>query len=77
MIYLRCKCGESQWFGSDWPRPCQGCPACGTTYATRPEDHGTPAPHKPQMRYSSMTGEPKGYRCAVCFESCNPPEAAP
>lgn len=45
MKYYRCKCGKAEMWGSDGPRPCQGCDECHTTLAGHPDDHKEPIPH--------------------------------
>lgn len=74
MIAMRCQCGKETYFHSGMPpRDCQGCTECGTTYASHPNHHKPLAPHTPKARYSSDTGELKGYRCAICYEKCEGP----
>jgi hypothetical protein len=46
MQYYRCKCGESQSWGSYGPAACTSCPKCGSDLALGPELHRDPAPHQ-------------------------------
>lgn len=63
MNYSKCKCGETEWFGSDPPRACQRCPDCGTGPGGR-----EPEFHDPKPRFSSSTGAQVGYRCSKCMK---------
>lgn len=68
MMHYRCKCGKSKAFGSDHPRPCQGCHECGTTLAMHPDHHKAVEPHDLKLYYSQQTGKPSHYRCKLCME---------
>lgn len=63
----RCKCGKSKGFGSDWPRDCEVCEDCGSTFASHPDHHPEPIPHDPKKMYNQNTGEPE-YYCRRCFK---------
>lgn len=45
MQYYRCKCGKSEIFGSDSPRPCDKCDECGSDFAQSPNYHREPQEH--------------------------------
>lgn len=46
MQYYRCKCGNSEAWGSDAPPRCSRCSKCGSDLATPPDEHSEPLPHE-------------------------------
>lgn len=58
MQYYRCKCGESESWGSIGPRQCDRCEKCGTTLNQSPEGHKEPEPHEWVTQYNERTGKP-------------------
>ncbi len=66
MQAYRCKCGEAKYFGSDVPKPCQGCKKCGTTYAQHPDHHKEIEPHEFEILYDDK-GRPYEV-CKRCYE---------
>jgi MinD superfamily P-loop ATPase len=64
MVYWKCKCGESEYFGSGMtPQDCEGCEKCGTNYRKE-----AIKPHQLKVKYSEKTGEPSYQECKVCYE---------
>ena len=66
MQYYRCKCGLRRMFGSDTPRPCEGCDQCNTTLEQDPDHHTTPEPHQWVTKYNQNTGARKQV-CRHCL----------
>ena len=77
MQYYRCECGESEFYGSDSPRPCMGCDKCGTTYAQSPTGHRPREPHQWRPQFSRETGAPTRPICTVCMARGDLPEETP
>lgn len=74
--YYRCKCGKSEYYGSGMtPQPCEGCDECGTTYATRADDHKERAPHDWKPQFNENTGKPDRPLCRVCYARGPKPES--
>jgi hypothetical protein len=48
--YYRCKCGDSQAWGSMPPEPCEECPKCQTTLETVP----TKKPNRATRHFSHV-----------------------
>jgi len=46
MRFYRCKCGESEAYGSMPPYRCSKCSKCGSDLAESPESHREPVPHE-------------------------------
>ena len=75
MRTYRCKCGESEAFGTMNPSDCASCEVCGTRLldsvyvfnkADIPEDQWLPKPHTWKIRYDTNTG--KSYEiCRECL----------
>lgn len=62
MQYYRCECGESEFYGSDSPRPCMGCDECGTTYAQSPTGHRPRESHQWRPRFPAQHRRPGLHR---------------
>ncbi len=45
MLTYRCRCGQTEAYGSMPPTPCSGCKFCGTTLETHPTLWRDPPPH--------------------------------
>lgn len=45
MQYYRCKCGESEGWGSMPPPACAACSSCGSDLSLGPDSHRPPKPH--------------------------------
>jgi len=67
MQYRRCKCGKrKRWDTGEAVQPCEGCEACGTTFAQYPSDHKALEPHDWKPRYDPEAGEPSRRICKRC-----------
>lgn len=67
MQYSRCKCGNTEHWGSGMdPFPCSRCPECGSTASFAPAAHKEPAPHVFVTKYDVNTGEPYE-ACRTCY----------
>ena len=66
MKYAKCKCGQSEFWGSGMePNRCQPCLTCGTTKWFNPS-HPLPESHEWITKYDENTGEP--YKiCSLCM----------
>lgn len=71
MRYFRCKCGETTAFGSMSPDRCYGCPKCGMTLASHPDNHRTPEPHDftGSIRQMSEVGPVDVPVCRYCHRT--------
>jgi hypothetical protein len=75
MQFYRCQCGASEYYGSgEFPKPCEGCDKCGTTFAQRSEDHKPRAPHVWREQFDHDTGKPVRPICSVCYHRGPKPE---
>jgi len=67
MIYRRCRCGKCESWESGMPQQdCQGCDACGSTFAGSPEGHRERIPHDWEPRFNPRTGAPDKRMCRRC-----------
>jgi hypothetical protein len=71
MIYMQCKCGEYQFFGSGMePAKCAKCKKCGTRPATGPNSHVDPLPHEFVARpVETDEGNATLSRCKYCYKT--------
>lgn len=66
MRYERCQCGKATAWTTDSFQDCQGCDACGTTFAGHPDFHKPKIAHDWEPRFDPHTGGPDGRQCARC-----------
>lgn len=67
MQYSRCKCGKCErWDSGEAVHPCEGCEACGTTFAQGPDGHLPLEPHEWEPRFNPLTGDPDRPECKRC-----------
>jgi len=64
MRHWTCGCRKIEWFGSDAPKECQGCPDCGTNaYGRKPTEH---EPTTEETIRDGVLVSKKTY-CKVCY----------
>ena len=70
MIYYRCKCGESEAYGSMPPYPCSRCDKCGSNLASSLDSHSEPLPHDfVPTQVETDAGEAVLSRCRYCHRT--------
>lgn len=69
MQYWRCKCGDTECWGSMPPAPCAYCDKCQSTLAQHPDYHEAPRPHV----FRCQDGR---WVCINCLEEVDPLVAA-
>jgi len=68
VIFYRCKCGQTEAWGSMPPSPCTGCSTCKTTLEASPGAHSQPIPHEFVERFDHKTGKPYDL-CTICLRT--------
>jgi hypothetical protein len=71
MLYYRCKCGNTQAWGSMPPNRCDKCESCGSDLALDPEGHREPSPHDFSAVQEVVTdqGTATITRCRHCYRT--------
>ncbi len=83
MRVWRCKCGETETFGSMPPRQCQVCQKCGGTMLRGLDGNYRQAiPHDvvvetTRQEHGGNVSEKKRTYCARCFETLDSEEVKP
>lgn len=67
MRYYRCRCGLNACWSSMMPFPCDICVACGSDFATAPDLHMEPQPHRFIVtKVETDAGDAELSRCQWC-----------
>lgn len=71
MKYARCKCGESEFWGSGMsPEPCCPCKKCGTIPGYGPDSHPEVRPHEwVETKVETDEGPKTLSRCSWCLKT--------
>lgn len=62
----RCSCGKGVFYGSDYPKPCQGCSDCHSKYGSNEPSE----PHQWTTETTTRDGEVVSSRtyCKTCYK---------